>query len=176
MKSINLLALPGARELQPQTDVAKELRVARAMHSLLDDYVEVSAPIIDHNRYNPTLYAHNIDRPALVGTLRAQAGLPAEGEEPESWRLLLSRFKQPGLSSIVMSYTVYLGSSRYMENGLDVGVVGGQLHAGNGLLADRQIGNLPIDIAEVPGVADAIIEDLETLRTFNGIVPQSENA
>jgi hypothetical protein len=172
MKSINLLALPGATEFDPTTTPQEDdnaTRVARAMHGLLDDYAKSDGRLTEYAKENPMLYAHNIGRPALVGVLRAQAGHMLDGEEPESWRLLLNRFSGQEPASMVMSYTVYLGSNRGMDNGLDVRILGSQLYAGNGGLADPQIKNMPVNIAEVPGVADAITEDLALLREQNGL-------
>ncbi len=207
MKSINLLALPGAAEFTPQDRLthyvaergvdevlanagrgalptAQELlertadaqqaeykahRVAQAMHGLLEGYVQNAHQLVGWHKENPTLHAHNVERPALVNVLRAQAGLPIEGEERESWRVMLARYKRPGISSVMMHYTVYLDERRHMENGLDIGPLGDQIHAGNGLLADRQINDFPVNIAEVPGVADAIIEDIDLIREQNGI-------
>jgi hypothetical protein len=208
MKSINLLALPGATEFTPQDRLtryaaergvdevlastgrgalptAQELlertadaqqpeykahRVAQAMHGLLDKYTENATQLVGWHKENPTLHVHNVERPALVSALRAQAGLPIEGEERESWRVMLARYKRPGISSVMMHYTVYLDERRFMENGLDIGPLGDQIHAGNGLLADRQISNFPVNIVEVPGVVDAIIEDIDLIREQNGIV------
>jgi hypothetical protein len=208
MKSINLLALPGATEFTPQDRLtryaaergvdevlastgrgalptAQELlertadaqqpeykahRVAQAMHGLLDKYTENATQLVGWHKENPTLHVHNVERPALVSALRAQAGLPIEGEERESWRVMLARYKRPGISSVMMHYTVYLDERRFMENGLDIGSLGDQIHAGNGLLADRQISNFPVNIVEVPGVVDAIIEDIDLIREQNGIV------
>lgn len=214
MKSINLLALPGATEFTPEdrhvryaaergiatasannagrnaliaassissspeantlieraTNGSKVQRVAQAMHGLLDTYVNSTNQLTGWHKDNPTLHAHNVERPALVSALRAQAGLPVEGEERESWRLMVARYKRPGISSLMMHYTVYLDERRFMENGLDVGPLGDQIHAGNGLLADRQLNDFPVNIAEVPGVADAIIEDLNLIRDQNSIL------
>lgn len=170
MKRINLLALPGATEFDPTTKAHEEdnaVRVAKAMHGLLDDYVESDFRFTEHRKNNPMLYAYNVGRPALIGALRAQAGQSSEGEELESWRLLLNRFGGQEPASVIMSYTVYLGGDRWMRNGLDIHVLGNQVYAGNGELADRQIDNMPVNIAEVPGVADAIIEDLALLRKQN---------
>lgn len=213
MKSINLLALPGATEFTPEdrlvryaaergiakasanagrnaliaassissspeantlieraTNGSKVQRVAQAMGSLLDNYVDGAHQLTGWHKDNPTLHAHNVEHPALVSALRAQAGLPVEGEERESWRVMLARYKRPGISSVMMHYTVYLDERRFMENGLDIGPLGDQIHAGNGLLADRQLNDFPINIAEVPGVVDAIIEDIDLIREQNGIV------
>ena len=212
MKSIDLLALPGATEFTPQDRLARYVaergaegiiantghralvaassissspeaaalieraaneskahRVATAMHGLLDAYVESTNQLVGWHKDNPTLHAHNVERPALVATLRAQAGLPIEGEERESWRLMVARYKRPGISSLMMHYTVYLDERRHMDNGLDIGTLGDQIHAGNGLLADRQINDFPVNIAEVPGVADAIIADIDLIREQNNI-------
>lgn len=171
MRSIDLLALPGATEFDPtssssETDSAR--RVSTAMHGLLDNYIESDFRFTEHVKDNPMLYAHNVGRPALVGALRAQAGI-IEGEEQESWRLLLNRFKRQEPAPVVMSYAVYLGSNRYMDNGLDVHVIGNQISAGNGLLADRQIESQPVNIAEVPGVTEAILKDLTEIGRQNNL-------
>lgn len=170
MKSINLLALPGAAEFSPageNVDADKVSRVSQAMHGLLDRLVKTSQ-LTGWHKDNPTLHAYNIERPALVETLRAQAGMPIEGEEPESWRLMLARYKRPGISSLVMHYTVYLGPNRFMDNGLDVNVLNGQIHAGNGMLADRQLDNVPVNIADVPGVDNALVKDIALIQEHNG--------
>lgn len=212
MKSINLLALPGATEFTPQDRLARYAtergveeiaantghaalvssssissssettdlierttgsnaqRVAQAMRGLLDTYVMNTSQLVGWHRENPTLHAYSVERPALVDVLRAQAGLPVEGEEREAWRIMVARYKRPGISSLMMHYTVYLDERRYMDNGLDIGTVGDQIHAGNGMLADRQLHDFPVNIAEVPGVADAIIKDIGLIGEQNNIV------
>lgn len=207
MKSINLLALPGATELTPPDPLkryiaergtedvlalsglgalpfAQELlastsepdvrhdnawRVAEAMNGTLDAYISSTNQLTGWHKENPSLHARHIARPALVAVLREHADQPVEGEEHETWRLTVARYKQPGLASVMMHYTVYLGGETYMRNGLDVGVVGDQLYAGNGELAERKPREAPVDIADVPGVIDALIEDIAYVREYNDI-------